>query len=68
MAIFTTLIFPTTSHLSEWLSLSSQQIANVAEGMEKRVPSYTVGGNVYWYNYYGKQLIWYNYYGGTSEN
>ena len=23
--------------------------------MEKREPSYTVGGNVNWYNYYGEQ-------------
>ena len=30
--------------------------------MEKREPSYTVGGNVNWYNHYGKQ------YGPTSEN
>ena len=32
------------------------------EGVNKREPSYTVGGNVNWYNHYGKQ------YGGTSEN
>ena len=25
------------------------------EGVEKREPSYTVGGNVNWYNYYGEQ-------------
>ena len=25
------------------------------EGVEKREPSYTVGGNINWYNYYGKQ-------------
>ena len=35
---------------------------NVREGVEKRVPSYTVGRNVYWYNHYEKQ------YEGTSEN
>ena len=29
---------------------------------EKREPSYTVDGNVSWYNHYGKQ------YGGSSEN
>ena len=28
---------------------------NAGEIMEKREPSYTVGGNVNWYNYYGKQ-------------
>ena len=32
------------------------------EGVEKREPSYTVGGNINWYNLYGKQ------YGSTSEN
>jgi len=31
-------------------------------GVEKRVPTFTVGGNVNWYNPYGKQ------YGGISEN
>jgi len=30
--------------------------------VEQREPSYTIGGNVNWYNHYGKQ------YGGTSEN
>ena len=29
---------------------------------EKREPSYTVGGNVNWYNHYGEQ------YGGSSKN
>ena len=51
-----------TLHWSEWPSLTSQQIANAGEGVAKREPSYTVGGNVNWYNHYGKQ------YGGTSEN
>ena len=35
---------------------------NDGEGVEKREPSYTVGGYVSWYNYYGEQ------YGGTLEN
>ena len=35
---------------------------NAGEGVEKRDPSYAVGGNVNWYNYYGKQ------YGGSSKN
>ena len=51
----------TTSHQSEWPSLTSQQITNTREGVEKREPSCTVGGNVSWYNHYGKQ------YGGTLE-
>ena len=33
-----------TSHWSEWLSSKSLQIINAGEGVEKREPSYTVGG------------------------
>ena len=40
----------------------SLQIINSGEGVEKREPSYTIGGNVNWYNHYGKQ------YGISSEN
>ena len=43
----------TTSHLS---SLTSQQITNAGESVEKRAPSYTVGGNVGWYSHYGEQF------------
>ena len=46
----------------KWPMLASQQITNGGEGVEKRVPSFTAGGNVNWQNHYGKQ------YGGTSEN
>ena len=35
---------------------------NAGEGVDKRVPSFTVSGNVNWYNNYGKQC------GGTSNN
>ena len=35
---------------------------NTGEDVEKREPSYTVGGNVSWYNHYGKQ------YGSSSRN
>ena len=38
------------------------QIKSAGEGVGKREPSYTVGGNVNWYNHYGKQ------YEGASEN
>ena len=34
----------------------------LGEGVEKKVPSSTVGGNVNWYTHYGKQ------YEGTSGN
>ena len=44
----------------EWPSLTSQQI-NAGEDVEKREHSYTVGGNVSWYNHYGE------HYGGTLE-
>ena len=52
----------TTSHHSEWPSLRSPQITNAGEGVEKREPSYTVGGNISCYNHYGEQ------YGGNFEN
>ena len=38
------------------------QITNAGEGVDKRDSSYTVGGNVTWYNHYGKQYV------GASEN
>ena len=31
------------------------QIINAGEGVEKRKPSYTVGGNVNWYSHFGEQ-------------
>ena len=31
------------------------QTINAGEGVEKREPSYTAGGNINWYNYYGEQ-------------
>ena len=45
---------------SEWPSLVSPQITNDGEGVDKREPSYSTGGNVNLR--YGKQ------YGGSSEN
>ena len=35
---------------------------NAGEGTAKRESSYTAGGNVSWYNHYGKQ------YGGSFKN
>ena len=43
-------------------TISKSKITNAREGVEKREPSCTVGGNVNEYNHYGKQ------YGGASEN
>ena len=40
---------------------NKSQIKNVGECVEKRVPSFTVVGNVNWYNHYGKQ------YGSNSK-
>ena len=48
-------------HTSEWPSLISLQITNTGEVVEKREPSFTVGGNVNWHNYYGEQ------YGGIQK-
>ena len=44
-----------TSYLSEWLKLTRQEITDVGKDAEKGEPSYTVGGNVNWYSYSGKQ-------------
>ena len=35
---------------------------NAGEGVEKKEPSYTVGGNVNWYSHYGAQ------YGGSLKD
>ena len=51
----------TTSHWSEWPSSKSLQTVNAGEGVEKKEPSYTVGGNVNWYNHHGEQ------YGGSLK-
>jgi len=40
----------------------SLQTINATEGVEKREPSNTVGGNVLWCNHYGKQYV------GASNN
>ena len=38
------------------------QTKNTGEDVEKKEPSYTVGGNVNWYSHYGEQ------YGGSFKN
>ena len=52
----------TTSHQSECPSLIGLQIANAEVAVEKKEPSYIVGGNVNWCNHYEKQC------GGSSKN
>ena len=44
MQIKTTMRF--TSHRSEWPSSKNLQAINAGEGVKKREPSFTVGGNV----------------------
>ena len=61
MQIKTTMIYH-TSHQSEWPSSKNLQTINAREGVEKREPSYTVGGNVNWYSHYGDQ------YGDSLKN
>ena len=59
MQIKTTMRYHLTS---EWPSLTSLQIINTGEGVEKKEPSYTVGGNVNWCSHYGEQ------HGGSLKN
>ena len=42
--------------------IKTLQTINAGEGVEKREPSCTVGGNVNWYSHYGEQ------YGGSLKN
>ena len=42
-----------TSQQSEWPSSKNPQTINAGEGVEKREPSFTVGGNVNLYRHYG---------------
>ena len=51
-----------TSHLPEWLSSKSPLRINSGEGVERREPSYTAGGNVNLYSHYGEQ------YGGSLKD
>ena len=44
------------------MAIIKKSTNNAEEDVEKRDPSYTVGGNVNWYNHYGEQ------YGGSLKN
>ena len=46
-----------TSHRPEWPLSKNMQATNAEEGVEKREPSCTVGGNVNWYSQYGRQYV-----------
>ena len=50
------------SYQSEWLSSKNPQTTNAGEGVERREPSSTVGGNVNWYDHYRVQ------HGGASKH
>ena len=52
----------TTSHLSEWLKLTTQETTGVGEDVEKGEPSHSVAGNANWCSHCGKQ------YGGSSKS
>ena len=47
--------------LARMAIIKNSQTVNTGEGVERREPSYTVGGNVNWYNHYGEQ------YGGSLK-
>ena len=34
--------------------ITSKSLLSIGEGVEKKEPSYNAGGNVNWYNHYGK--------------
>ena len=55
----------TTRYHLTWVRMAiikNLRIVNSGEGVEKREPSYTVGGNVNWCSHYGEQ------YGSSLKN
>ena len=55
-------VIPHNGNTSEWLSGKNPQTINAGEGVERRKPSYTVGGNVNYYRHYREQ------YAGSLKN
>ena len=55
MQIKTTMRYHLTSVRRAIITKSIIQTINAGEGVEKREPSCTVGGNVHWYSHYGEQ-------------
>ena len=49
-------------HQPKCLSSKNLQTTNAGEGVERREPSYTAGGNASWYSHYGE------YNGGSFKN
>ena len=60
MQVKTTMKYP--SHWSECPSSKNLQTINAGEGVEKRECSCTAGGNLKWYNHYGR------HYGDSFKN
>ena len=60
--IKTTMRYHFTPFRMAVIKLVSLQITNAREGVQKKEPSYTTGGDVNWYNHHGKQ------YEDISEN
>ena len=60
MQIKTTMRYHLT--LARMAIIKNSPKINAGEGVEKRQPSYTVGGNVNWYSHYGEQ------YGSSLKN
>ena len=61
MDVFYFFFLPNYKWLTLDLKTQNLQTVNAGEGVEKREPSYTVGGNVNWYSHYGEQ------YGGSLK-
>ena len=49
-------LMSSSSFLVASLGSSMYSIMSAGEGLERREPSYTVGGNVNWYSHYGEFL------------
>ena len=42
---------------SGWTSSKRLETINAGEGVKKREPSYTVGGNANWHSHYGEKYV-----------
>ena len=40
-----------------WSSSKNPQTTNAEQGVERREPTYIVGGNVNWYSHYGEEYV-----------
>ena len=44
-------------HTSKWSSSKNPQTTNAIQGVERREPTYIVGGNLNWYSHYGQEYV-----------